>query len=294
MRRIANHLSFLVLLLALFSVQALASSYLVVVHVENGADIRQIAEAYNGKVIDNLDDSTYLLQVKLATPKVPVSGVLWMESDQLVGPSAIKGAVVSINAQTKADWYSNQPAFLLIRGSEALSLSRGSGVVIADINSIVDYSHPALRGHLIAGYDFVLQRATGFALNQSTASFLDQSTASFLDQSTASFLDQSTASFLDQSTASFLDASNPAHAHGTVVAGILAAIAPDAMIMPIRVFNDQGEADQFTIAQAIRWAVDHGADIINMSFGTLDNSKVLKDAIEYASRSGVTLVSSAG
>jgi subtilisin family serine protease len=147
---------------------------------------------------------------------------------------------------------------------------------------------------LIAGYDFVLQNATGFALNQSTASFLDQSTASFLDQSTASFLDQSTASFLDQSTASFLDASNPAHGHGTVVAGILAAVAPDAMIMPIRVFDDQGQADQFTIARAIHWAVDHGADVINMSFGTLDDTKVLRDAIAYADKAGVTLVSSAG
>src|SRR5262249_42594910 len=154
-------------------------------------------------------------------------------------------------------------------------LSTGKGLIIADINALVDYSHPALKGHLTGGYDFVignpsnpnaansLNQSTASFLDQSTASFLDQSTASFLDQSTASFLDQSTASFLDQSTASFLDTSNPAHGHGTMVAGIIAAIAPEAMIMPIRAFDDHGQADQFVIAKAIRWAVDHGADVIN-------------------------------
>src|SRR5262249_1714142 len=158
-------------------------------------------------------------------------GIEWMESDQAVGPSTMRGAVVSVTSRVKPDWYRNQPAFQLIRESEALQLSTGSGIVIADINSIVDYSHPALRGHLTSGYDFVIGKPSDLILNQATASFLDQSTASFLDQSTASFLDQSTASFLDQSTASFLDASNPAHGHGTLVAGIIAAIAPDALIM---------------------------------------------------------------
>ena len=79
-----------------------------------------------------------------------------------------------------------------------------------------------------------------------------------------------------------------------MVAGILAAVAPDAMIMPIRVFDDNGEADEFSIAKAIRWAVDHGADVINMSFGTLDGSQTLKDAVEYANKQGVTMTASAG
>src|SRR5262249_46246808 len=158
------------------------------------------------------------------TPKYAVSGVVWMESNAVVAANRNKGAVLSVGSQTSPDWYDKQPAFELIHRTAALQTSTGSGVVIADINSIVDFSHPALKGHLTAGYDFVLGKPAGFNLNQSTASFLDQSsasfldqsTASFLDQSTASFLDQSTASFLDQSTASFLDASNPAHGHGTL------------------------------------------------------------------------------
>jgi len=302
MRSIVKRLTFLMVLMTLLGVQAWAGHYTVIVRVADGTNIKAIADAYEGKVLDTLDTGTYLLELKLTTPKYPVSGVEWMESDLGVGPSKAKGAVVSVGSRTAPNWYAEQPAFQLIRNNEALQLSRGSGIVVADINSLVDYSHPALRGHLTSGFDFVLGKPSDFSLNQSTASFLDQSTASFLDQSTASFLDQSTASFLDQSTASFLDqstasfldASNPAHGHGTLVAGIIAAIAPDALIMPIRAFDDQGQSDQFTIAKAIYWAVDHGADVINMSFGTMEKSKVLKDAIEYAHKRGVTLVASAG
>jgi subtilisin family serine protease len=294
MRSLVKRLTFLIVLMTLLGVQAWAGHYLVIVRVADGANIKAIADAYEGKVLDTLDTGTYLLDLKLTTPKYPVSGVEWIESDLSVGPSKAKGAVLSVGSQTTPNWYAQQPAFQLIRSNEALQLSKGSGIIVADINSLVDYSHPALRGHLTAGFDFVIGKPSDFILNQSTASFLDQSTASFLDQSTASFLDQSTASFLDQSTASFLDASNPAHGHGTLVAGIIAAIAPDALIMPIRAFDDQGQSDQFTIAKSIRWAVDHGADVINMSFGTLEKSKVLKDAIEYANKQGVTLVASAG
>jgi subtilisin family serine protease len=302
MSRIARKFAVWMLLTALLAVQAWAGQTIVVVQIAPGADVKAIAAAYDGRVLDMLADQIYELQINRTTPKYAVSGVVWMESNAVVAANRNKGAVLSVGSQTSPDWYDKQPAFELIHRTAALPTSTGSGVVIADINSIVDFSHPALRGHLTAGYDFVLGKPAGFNLNQSTssfldqssASFLDQSTSSFLDQSTASFLDQSTASFLDQSTASFLDASNPAHGHGTLVAGILAGVAPQAMIMPIRAFDDQGQSDPYTLAKAIRWAVDNGADVINMSWGTSDDYKVIKDAIDYANRNGVTLVTSGG
>ena len=171
-------------------------------------------------------------------------------------------------------------SFKLIRAGDALPYSTGRGMVVADINSKVDIGHPALRGHLTGGYDFVSGRPTGsIALNQSDASFLDQSDASFLDQSDASFLDGS---------------AKPAYSHGTLTVGVIAAMAPDAMIMPLRAFDDNGSADLFILAKAVRYAVNHGAQVINMSFGTLDNSKALKNAIDYGKSRGVTLVASAG
>ncbi|HEU4386634.1 MAG TPA: S8 family serine peptidase, partial [Blastocatellia bacterium] len=63
--------------------------------------------------------------------------------------------------------------------------------------------------------------------------------------------------------------------HGTFIAGLITMVAPDCRIMPVRAFSPQGESDEFTVAEAIKWATDHGADVINMSFGTPDYSAIL-------------------
>jgi hypothetical protein len=66
------------------------------------------------------------------------------------------------------------------------------------------------------------------------------------------------------------------------------------MIMPLRAFDANGNSDQWTLAKAIRYAVDHGAHVINMSFGTDTDSQVIHNAINYAEMHGVILVASAG
>jgi subtilisin family serine protease len=283
-----------------------------------------VAQAYQGKVLGSVGPNTYLVQAGTLTPSTFVSGILSVEPDSAVNPPLLKGGIITVPAGTPTAWYSSQPQFSKA-GVGTGYVSIGQGVVIADINSAVDYSHPALIGHLTGGYDFILGAPTQFGLNQSSSSFLDQSSSSFLDQSSSSFLDQSSSSFLDQSSSSFLDGSSayldppsvaflnqssssfldqtteksidrtaPYHGHGTMVAGVLAAVAPGAMIMPIRAFNDQGLSDTYTISKAIYWAVNYGANVINMSFGTLTNSGTLQGAIQYAQQHGVVLVSSAG
>jgi thermitase len=98
----------------------------------------------------------------------------------------------------------------------------------------------------------------------------------------------------DQSGIFALDENSGSKSHGTFVAGILAAVAPKATIMPLRAFDDAGNTDLFTIAKAIRYARQNGATVINMSFGTLTDSKVIKEAIDYAKAGNVVLVASAG
>ncbi|MFN8439154.1 MAG: S8 family serine peptidase [Caldilineaceae bacterium] len=82
--------------------------------------------------------------------------------------------------------------------------------------------------------------------------------------------------------------------HGTHVAGIVAHIAPNAHILPIRVLDAAGRGNTFTLAYAIEWAVQQHANVINLSLGTPYNSQVLHDAVSHAIGQGVVIVAAAG
>ena len=293
----------------LFAVNAdAATSVPVIVKLLPGANISLITAVLGAVQVDSIPGAnTYLLRL----PSVPVLnttlkllGVEWIQANRGLGlPSVAHARLISADGVADPRWYRLQPAMGLIRSEAAHQYSDGRNILIADINSSVDTSHPALVGHLFSGYDFVSGTPIGVnaGLNddQQTAGFLDddQQTAGFLDddQQTAGFLDGAGVRLLDdQQTAGFLDGHNPAYSHGTLCAGILVAVAPGAMIMPIRAFDDNGNADAYTLAKAIRWATEHNADVINMSFGTLENSKVLSEAVSYARNKGVLLVASAG
>ena len=82
--------------------------------------------------------------------------------------------------------------------------------------------------------------------------------------------------------------------HGTMVAGIIARLAPKAMIMPVRVLNGDGSGTILNVVNGIRYATTHGANIISMSFGVSVKSSVLNEALNAAELAGVLLVTSAG
>ena len=101
------------------------------------------------------------------------------------------------------------------------------------------------------------------------------------------------------------DVTGPASSHGTSVAGVIAAvrdngigidgIATDVKIMALRAVPDGDELDK-DIALAIIYAVDNGAEIINMSFGKQfsPNKEFVDNAIKYAENHNVLLVHAAG
>lgn len=91
--------------------------------------------------------------------------------------------------------------------------------------------------------------------------------------------------------------------HGTAVAGIAAAstdngegiagVGWNAMILPVKVLNDQGTGTVSQVADGIVWAAGQGAQVINLSLGFNDVSQVLFDAVAYASDQGCVLVAAA-
>ncbi|HEX3048297.1 MAG TPA: S8 family serine peptidase [Bacillota bacterium] len=92
--------------------------------------------------------------------------------------------------------------------------------------------------------------------------------------------------------------------HGTHVAGIAAAIvnngkgiagiAGGAKIMPVKVLDDSGSGSYSNIINGIKYAADHGANVISMSLGGQGFSQAMQDAVSYAMSRGVTVVAAAG
>jgi serine protease len=146
-----------------------------------------------------------------------------------------------------------------ISTGDAWQRSTGTGVTVAVIDSGVDASHPDLAGHVLTGYNVMTGQA---------------------------------------------GPSTDALGHGTHVAGTIAAvtgnavgvaaIAPDARILPIKVLGDDGKGYMSDTATGIVYAADHGAKVINMSLGATAQVEAVTNAITYARSKGVVVVAAAG
>lgn len=92
--------------------------------------------------------------------------------------------------------------------------------------------------------------------------------------------------------------------HGTMTAGVLGANANNrsgvagicwyCRILPVKVLDNNGLGYYSDIADGIRYAANHGADIINLSLGGSDDSVVLRDAVNYATGKGALVIAAAG
>ena len=162
--------------------------------------------------------------------------------------------------------YAEQWNFQMVGAEAAWKRSRGTGVVVAVIDTGVSGTSTgkgqACRDFgsttFTAGYDFV---------NRDTDPYDD-------------------------------------HGHGTHVAGTIAeatnnsegvaGLAYGATIMPLKVLSASGSGTSADIADAIRWAADKGANVINMSLGSPFPDAVIRSACTYASKKGVVIVAAAG
>src|SRR4029077_15558852 len=109
------------------------------------------------------------------------------------------------------------------------------------------------------------------------------------------YVQQSTAAVLDQSTAAVLDGSPyVAFGHGTMTSGLVHLVAPKAKILPLKAFSANGTGYLSNIVAALYYAVQHQANVVNMSFDVSSPSAALNQAVAYANQKGVVLVAAAG
>jgi thermitase len=159
----------------------------------------------------------------------------------------------------------SQYAWSLLDIAGAHNLSRGAGVTVAVLDTGVQFTHPALANRLTsARYNFVEDNA----IPNDIGNGLDDDGDGLIDEAVG---------------------------HGTHIAGIIAMVAPEAQIMPIRVLNSDGRGDIFRVAEGILFAVESGADVINLSLGSPRESDLLEDIIEEMIEDyGVVFVAAAG
>jgi serine protease len=192
--------------------------------------------------------------------------------------SAVALTATPASAAPNDPLYAEQYGPQQIHAEQAWATSTGAGTTIAVVDSGVDLTHEDLQGKLVAGATFI-------GCNPSCGNG-DWRGPDGVAQ--------------------------PNDAHGTHVSGIAAAatgngvgiagVAPDAKVMPVKVLED-GSGSYEDIAHGVRWAADHGADVINMSLGGLQGTQALtlvgletalQDAILYAKGKGVAVIAAAG
>lgn len=187
--------------------------------------------------------------------------------------------------------YAAQPAAQIIRLTDA---QQGFGIsgtgIVAVIDTGVDTTHPVLVPVLLPGYDFTR--------NQPGASeWLDMpqlQSGSTQSQQTG-IVQQQSAAVLDQQSAAVLDGQPcGAFGHGTMTSGLVHLAAPTAKILPLKAFSSSGTGYLSNIIAALYYAVQHKANIVNMSFDLSTPSQALSQAVSYANRANVVLVAAAG
>jgi subtilisin family serine protease len=232
-------------------------------------------------------------------------GIVSVEADRLLPiPQPPLGIVPSglydttpINYYGATVWhgYAAQPAAQIIRLQDAQNGFRIGGTgIVAVIDTGVDVNHPVLYSVLLPGYDFTR--------NQPGASeWLDVSGLQngYVDTNTSNqqpgYVQQSTAAVLDQSTAAVLDGGPySAFGHGTMTSGLVHLVAPQAKILPLKAFSSNGVGYLSNIVAALYYAVQHHANVVNMSFDLASSSPSLTQAAAYANKAGVVLVAAAG
>jgi len=191
------------------------------------------------------------------------------------------------------DGYVNQPASQIVRVVQTQSTFHVGGAgTVAMIDTGVDTQHPALVPVLIPGYNFINNTP-----NADEKADVNQSSAAVLDGGPAepTFVNTATVAVLKQSSAAVLDGGQyGAFGHGTMTAGIVHMVAPQAKIMPLKAFSADGSGYLSNIIQATYYAAQHHANVISMSFSFASPSPEMSDAINYAHAQGIICVASAG
>lgn len=237
---------------------------------DNGKEVKQVSykitteEKDIWSIVDNTNNQN---AVEIAEPVYK-----YFTSEESV-PSA------EDNKGMDKQWYLKDQKLESVWGNEDYGNTAGEGVVVAVIDTGVDYNHEDLQDNIWTNSAEVSgQKGT------------DDDNNGYVD-------DVHGINLIDPNETPMDD-----HGHGTHVAGIIAmennnvggvGIAYKSKIMPIKAGGSDGTFNSTDIAKGIEYAYKNGADVINMSFGSYAHSALIENALQDAFNSCV-LVAAAG
>jgi len=192
-----------------------------------------------------------------------------------------------------------------IQAFDAWNITQGSdSVLLGIIDTGIDYKHPDLKNKI-----YYNPGEIGLDKNGEDKRFngIDDDHNGFVDDYMGWDFTNRVGFPFDSTAGDYLNWDNDPndeHGHGTAIAGIagaetnnisgVAGVAPKIKILNIRAFDPTGVGDEDDVASAILYAVKMGVKVINMSFGDVSFSYVLKDVIKYAYSKNIVLVASSG
>ena len=292
----------------------------IIVKLRNGHSVRELSENYGtrkagylanrGIWLIHVDDSTngqavlHKIQKEPAVEDAEIDRRVKLTSARLanVSPELVQDMMALLDGQTMTSFngttvlkaYAEQRAMTVIGADQVRKISTGAGTRVAYIDTGVDPMHPALRPWLEPGVDVVNDRSASEldGLSQDMMSLLDQDMMSLLDHKLIFLLNRSLASILNSAAGSC--AFPPAFGHGTLVAGTIHVVAPDARLVPIKAFDAYGYTTMFNLIESVYKAIDLDVDVLNMSFSTMENSDIFRKSLDTAKEEGIAIVASAG
>ncbi len=244
----------------------------VLVKPKRAKDIDAIATAAGATVSAAVGDTEYYT-LKVGTASTAETTYTVLAADVLVDDVAYDdgvdfpeggGSTIPLFGDDPTCSISTQAAMTRINAASAHARTTGSGVLVAVIDTGIDATHALLSGHLSTdGWDFV----DGDSDPADVGNGVDENGDGDVDEGVG---------------------------HGTFVASLVLAVAPDATILPLRALNSDAFGTASGVAAAIAYAVEHGAKVINLSLGTTGNNPAIAYAVTNARSSGAVVTGAAG
>lgn len=240
-----------------------------IVKFKSNISAQNYAKENNLTLLNNIGLNMYLFKGKQGINSLKSDNkISWVYNNKSIDLPALKTFPAPVITKKAREAVTNDPlldaqyGFFITGTDKAWKSQKGNeNVIVAVIDSGVDGTHPEFKGQLLSGWDLTVKPPVA-------------------------------------------GGNVDGYGHGTHVAGVIGAkenngigisgIAPGCKILPIRIFDNMGHSSEGIAAAAIIWATDHGAKVINASWGSPIPGEAFHEAVKYALEKDVVLVAAVG